>query len=380
MALAAGLLAGCSPRQQPTIAPTSVPTTRPQPTAAPTAAPQPALSAYWPTDGWRASTPEQQGIDSAALVRLLQFAVDESLDLHSLLIIRNGYAVLEAYFHPFQQATKDALACVTRSFISALMGIAIGQGYIEGTDQKMLDFFPDLSLADDDPRKEDITLAHLLTRTSGLQAGNAEEENRVQQILDASLRADPGTSFGFGGDTYLLSAILQASVGTDVLSFAREHLFGPLGISDVSWDSDVNGIYIPTGMQLTPCDMAKLGYLYLNDGDWEGEQVVPAEWVAASLERYSSTGCGLGFGYHWWIYAFGAYAARSYIAQCCVVPDTDLVVALTNGSGISAATAAGLVEYFIVPAAQSSEPLPENPEAVAQLESLIEQVGRPPES
>lgn len=372
MALAAGLAAGCGPLAGCSPAP---------PTPVPTATSPPTPTVYWPADSWRASTPEQQGIDSEKLVKMLQFVVDQGYDLHSLLVIRNGYAVLEAYFPPFEADTKDDLICVSRSFVSALMGIAIEQGFIAGTDQKMMDFFPDMSLTNDDPRKNDITLEHLLTNRSGLWVDRIDdEENQIRQILDSPLGGDPGISFGFGYEPYILSVILQKAVGTDSLSFARKHLFEPLGISDVSWDSDVDGVYIPTGMQMAPRDIAKLGYLYLKNGVWKGEQIVPAEWIAASLQAYGNTGCGLGFGYQWWIYKFGAYAARSFLSQCCVVPDTDLVVVANQEPGVGAAAVEALTQYFVIPAAGSAEPLPENPEAVAQLESLIEQVGRPPES
>ena len=148
MALAAGLAMGCGPLTGCNPA---------SPTPVPTATSLPTPSAYWPADSWRASTPEQQGIDSEKLVKMLQFIIDQRYGLHSLLVIRNGYAVLEAYFPPFKADTKDDLICVSRSFVSALTGIAIEQGRIEGTDQKMLDFFPDISLANDDPRKNGST-------------------------------------------------------------------------------------------------------------------------------------------------------------------------------------------------------------------------------
>ena len=290
-------------------------------------------------------------MDSEKLVKMLQFVVDRRYDLHSLLVIRNGYAVMETYFPPFEPDTKDDLICVSRSFVSALTGIAIEQGYIEGTDQKMLDFFSDMSLANDDPRKNDITLEHLLTNRSGLQVEEIDDEKtQIQQILDSPMGGDPGTGAGFGYEPYILAVILQRAIGTDPLSFAREHLFEPLGISDVSWDTDVNGVYIPTGMQMTPRDIAKLGYLYLKNGVWNGEQIVPAEWIAASLQAYRKTSCGIGFGYQWWLYQSGAYAARSFRSQCCVAPDADLIVVANQEPGIGAAAIEAIVEYFIVPA------------------------------
>jgi CubicO group peptidase (beta-lactamase class C family) len=263
--------------------------------------------------------------------------------------------------------------------------VAVGRSYrhpIAGVDQPLLSFFPERTAANGDPRKEAITLEHLLTSTSGLRSGRPNDAagNQIQQVLDRPMEADPGTTFGYYSSSYLSSAVLQASTGTDALTFAKEHLFEPLGISDVSWESDSDGVCTPIGLQMTSHDLAKFGHLYLNDGVWDGQQIVPAEWVARSTQRYTSTGCNLGFGYQWWIHGFGAYAAQSGRAQSFVVQDLGLLTVSTSQPGGGQAMVAGLVEYFIVPAVKSSEPLPENPAAVAKVESLVEEIERLAES
>lgn len=263
--------------------------------------------------------------------------------------------------------------------------MAAGRSYrhpIAGVDQPLLSFFPERTVANGDPRKEAITLEHLLTSTSGLRSGRPNDAtgNQIQQVLDRPMEADPGTTFGYYSSSYLSSAILQASTGTDALTFAKKHLFEPLGISDVSWESDSDGVCTPIGLQMTSHDLAKFGHLYLNDGVWDGQQIVPAEWVARSTQRYTSTGCNLGFGYQWWIHGFGAYAAQSGRAQSFAVQDLGLLTVSTSQAGGGYALIGGLVEYFIMPAVESSEPLPENPAQVAQLESLVEEIERLAES
>ncbi len=359
MALAASMLVGCRSRLQPSPTPTSEPTVTPQPTP----------SAYWPTDEWRISTPEEQGVDSELLVRMLEFVLEQNQmfpGIQSLLVTRNNYIVLEAHFHPAERNTKWRLGCATRSITSALMGIAIEEGYVSGVDQRLLDLFPEQTPADGDPSKDTITLAHLLTNTSGLGRTRDGSTDWIQRALDARLMGNPGSTFHWARpDPQFLVAILQATTGTDILSFAQEHLFGPLGISDVVWESDSADIPGSTALQLTPRDLAKFGLLYSNSGIWDEQQVVPEKWVTASYERYTKTMCGLGFGYQWWIHSFGAYAAQSPASQCYVMPDLDMVVVSTSEARGGPRQIAALVESFITQAAKSPKPLPENPDMVA---------------
>jgi CubicO group peptidase (beta-lactamase class C family) len=369
----AGVLAGCKPVHQLAATPTNLP--KAPATSMPTATP-PTSMAYWPTDGWRISTPEQQGMDSEVLIRLLEHILDQAYrftDIRDLLLIRNGHVVLEICFNPAERDSKFQIICATRSFISALTGIAIDQGHLTSVDQHLLDLFPDQQPADDDPRKKTITLAHLLTSTSGL-TGSQQEQNWLQTVLDAPLSADPGTTFGFGTDPRLLSMIIEKTSGTDILSFAGNLLLGPLGVSDVVWGSNPDGTPSSTGLELIPRDLAKFGLLYLNKGLWDGNQIVPEEWVDQSTQSYSSTGCNLGFGYQWWHHRFGAFAAQSGRAQCYVVPDSEMIAVITSDPGIGYAQAGSFVEFFFLPAVKSSEPLPENAAAFTQLESLVDQI------
>jgi hypothetical protein len=204
-------------------------------------------------------------------------------------------------------------------------------------------------------------------------------------MLDLPMAEPPGTRFEYcNGGSYLLAAILQETTGETALDYAQQHLFGPLGITQVEWPSSPQGVNIGWGeMQLRSRDMAKFGYLYLNGGFWDGSQVIPAHWVAASVEKHIDVEQGPNYGYQWWIYpSLDAYAARGLGGQFIfVLPDLDMVVVFTSGLGESGLNQPELIlEFFITAAAKSSGPLPENPRAVARLESLSNKAEERPES
>ena len=315
--------------------------------------------------------------------------------IHSVLVVRNGYIVVDAYFYPHAKGIKHDVADVTKSITSALVGIAIDQGAIDGVDQGVLDFFPDA--ADPDPKKEAMTIEHLLTMTSGLLWNRGflpdsdtlnqmvRSDNWVQFVLDRPMSREPGRVFEYSsGVSHLLSAITQKATGMTSLSFAEKHLFGPLGIVDVSWASDRQGVNSGgSGVFMSQHDMAKLGYLYLNQGVWDGKELVPVRWVGASTKRHTAHKSWIPYGYQWWVYPAGPFAAMGQGGQVVfVVPDIDAVVVFTGGSGglwVSQNVTKNLLDDFIIPAAGSTDPLPENLRAAALLESRITEVASGPE-
>jgi CubicO group peptidase (beta-lactamase class C family) len=358
--------AGCTcttpiPESASTLVPTS--TLAVMPDATPALATPVPPTAYWPTEGWRICTPEEQGMDSALLEQMLDAISDRQLNVHGVVVVRNGYIVAETYFPPYDQDTRHEIYSCTKSFISALIGIAIGEGYIEGIDQPVLSLFPDRTFANLDPRKEAMTLEHLLTMTSGLDweegmpiyVEMVRSGDWVRFVLDKPMVAEPGSEFNYcSGCSHLMSAIIQETAGMNTLDFAQSRLFEPLGITNVHWESDPAGI--PNGgwgLHITPRDMAKLGYLCLNDGIWDGRQIVPAEWVRASVQDKIET--EVEYGYQWWVLpALDAYAARGLNGQAIfVIPDLDIVAVFT-GEIIDATSDVllELVEEFVVPAVQ----------------------------
>lgn len=354
------------------------------------AAPAPAQEAetVWPTDGWPVSTPEEQGIDSQRLAEMLALIEEEDIAIDSVLITRHGYLVAEAYFPPFDAVMPHRLYSVTKSVTSTLVGIAIDRGYIAGVDQPVLDFFPDRAFEHLTPEKQAMTLEDLLTMRAGLDWPDpnlsltmqmAAQSDWVQFVLDRPMAAPPGTEFLYNnGVSHTLMTIVQEAAGVDAGDLAAEALLGPLGIEHYRWETDrrqtVNGAW---GLLMLPRDMAKFGYLILHEGQWEDRQIVSAEWVAAATQAHVTFPDGNGYGYQWWIYPDdGYFSAQGLEGQYIfVVPDRAMVVVFTATlSGSAGGIPHELLKYYILPAAESGEPLPPNPDGVAALERQIEAI------
>jgi len=320
-------------------------------------------TSIWPTNGWQSSSPEEQGMDSALLAQVFETIDRRNLEIDSVLIIRNGTIVAEKYYPPYTENTRHVLYSCTKSFISALVGMAIEDGYIEGINKPVLDFFPDSSFANVDERKESMTLEDLLTMRSGLdwQEGMPAYQEMMRSadwvayVLDKPMVAEPGSLFNYcSGCSHVMSAILQETTGISTIEYAQSQLFEPMGITNFYWELDSSGI--PNGgwgLEMTPRDMAKFGYLYLNNGTWDGQQIVPSDWVQYSTQAGLSAGGGVDYAYQWWVYPDSQlYAAQGLNGQYIfVVPELELVIVFTadmaNTSPIHE-----LVEDWIIPAAQ----------------------------
>ncbi len=296
-------------------------------------------SDYWPTDDWQTSPPEDQQMDSQLLTEMLDVVQEQHINLHSLLVIRHGYIVSETYFlnHPADE--QHALFSVTKSFVSTLVGIAIDQGYIDTLDHPVFDFFPDKTFENIDERKKAMTLRDLMT----MQTGLAWEESLlftmersadwVAFVLNLPMTAQPGTQFNYcTGCSHVVSAIIQKATNMSTREFAEKTLFQPLGITNIHWRLDPEKIPVGgTDLQMSARDMAKLGYLFLHNGQWDGQKIVSPEWVQAATIRQVKTDSDLNYGLMWWDYPrLKAYTALGYNGQIVfVIPDLDLIVVTT---------------------------------------------------
>jgi CubicO group peptidase (beta-lactamase class C family) len=335
-------------------------------------------------------------MDSAQFVRLLEFVAQENLLLHSISVIRNGYLVLDAYVAPFAAGARHEVHSVTKSLTSALIGIALAEGALPSVDQPLLEIFAGRAIANRDSRKDTIRLADLLKMASGL---NWPEEglpyssrahitrawldsvDPVQFVLDRPMLTDPGTAFNYNsGGSHLLSAALQQATGQPALEYARSKLLAPMGIHDVVWASDSNGRNLGgTGLWLSPHDLARFGYSFLHNGRWDGQVIVPADWVQASTRSHIDATGSRKYGYQWWIPAFGGYAAEGWGGQYLYVnPEVGLVVVITAGVERQRyATPSQLVEFFILPSIQAAGALPANPAAASALQSAVVALAHP---
>ena len=274
-------------------------------------------------DDWKVSTPAEQGLEPM-LVAEMFYNATELETIYSLLIIKNGYLIAEKYFNEGSVEQKARLQSATKSYTSALVGIALEQGYLSSVDQKMMDFFPEIANQITDPRKKQITIRDLLQMRAGYPW---EETDPVlwegllsghypPLIEEFPLIANPGTEFHYSNLTSnWLGIIVARACGTNLKAYAEEHLFLPIDAEVGDWGQDAEGHYNGCGdLHLSARDMAKFGLLFLNDGEYEGCQIVPADWVHHSLQRYSeninATGgfpanwglslSDIGYGYQWW--------------------------------------------------------------------------------
>ncbi len=274
---------------------------------------------------WPVSDPESQGLDPAVVADAYESAARLS-NLYGLLVVKNGYLVAEGYFRGRDINSAGRVASVTKSYISALAGIALREGVLSSLDQRLTEFFPELDWPSMDSRKADITLRQILQMRSGFpweERANLMDElvstsNWIPFIEDFPLSADPGTQFGYSNlMAHAMAVILARAADTPLLPFARTHLFEPLGARVICWPQDASGYYFGSGdMCITARDMAKFGLLYLNGGARDGVQVVPSDWVDDSLKSYSSGiyGDRLGgyfrqieYGYFWWAATAGSH-------------------------------------------------------------------------
>ena len=298
---------------------------------------------------WQVSTPEEQGLDPFLVAELYSNAAGLER-LYGLLVVKNGHLVAEKYFHEGSVRQRARLQSVTKSVTSALVGIALDRGCLSSVGQRMVDFFPEVAGQITDPRKEQITLRDMLE----MRAGYPSEESHaalwegllsgryVPLIEGFPLVDDPGTEFHYSNLTSnWLGIIVDRACGMHLRSYAEEHLFSPMGVEVGTWGTDWQGHNNGCGdLHLTARDAAKFGLLYLNDGKFKGNQIIPADWVHASLQTYAEDAWDnigrfrdIGYGYHWWSARAGEHRvnfAWGHGGQLIVlVDDLDLVVVTT---------------------------------------------------
>ncbi len=312
-------------------------------------------------DGLEVSSLSAQGIDSSRIIALNNLILAESFTkIHSLLILKNGKLVFEEYYNGYDHNKRHDLRSVTKSVVSALIGIAIDQNLIKSVDEEMFSFFPEYSDSQNNINPQ-VKLFHLLTMTAGFKwdetsstynSGQNTERQRYESqdwlkfILEREMIGPPGYAadkVGFnycGGCPVLLSAIIGKITEKPAIFFAREFLFKPLGIKNYDWALGSRGITDgASGLRLRPRDMAKLGLLYLYRGKWNGKQIISEQWIDDSSEEHVY-GEEWGYGYLWWFrkikikerkinYYYGSGNGGQKIMVC---PELELVIVLTGGN------------------------------------------------
>jgi len=320
-------------------------------------------------DGWKVASLSAVEMNEIPITQLMNELLNNIEDqIHSILIIKNSKLVFEEYFPgyafyhgpltEFKRETKHNLASVTKSYTSALIGLAIDKGFIEDVDQKVFSFFTEYADLSNE-EKDKITLEHLLTMSSGLEwdesthpyshPGNDiyqlfHHSDPIRYVLDKPIETVSGTQFLYSsGSTNVLGEIIRKGTGLRADDFAVEYLFSPLGITDYEWKELPNDVLFASGdLKLRPRDMAKLGDLYLHKGIWKSQQIISASWVDVSTRSYinaTPNGVNWDYGYQWWLYNYEvdsgvieSFSARGWGGQSIIVfPDLDMVVVTTAG-------------------------------------------------
>ena len=332
---------------------------------------------------------------SEILRAMSEYVRAEGYDVRGMMILRHGTNVFEWYASGVTRAHNHNIYSVTKSVTATLAGIAVDQGLLSAS-STLKEVFPDSPSLATDSRKAKMTLADLLTMRSGLpqargnQPGPLKElfdqvheaPNRTRLILGMDLVRKPGKVFAYGNsEPQLVLAIVQQATGTNAVAFATEHLFEPLGFENAQWNfPDKTGLVTGGyGLRLRVMDMAKLGQLYLQGGQWNDQPVLSSEWITAASRDQTGT----GYGYYWWTSVpaaghrtYAALGVRGQVIQ--VIPDLDLVFVMTSNLRAEhiAPLRKKLVEEFLIPAVASDTSLPEDTPAIEQLREELERAKR----
>lgn len=295
------------------------------------------------TDSWKISTPEAENMNRQRLEQAYRLLYDDKrfTMARSLLVLRHGKLVAEAY--PEDKTDIDRLANIqsmTKSFTSILTGIALEKGLLDSLNQPLYSIYPEHF--EGQPEKAGITLRHALTMTTGIDFDNSSNTqdlyetkgSSVELVLGLPQKYEPGLVFNYhDGAPQLVSAAVQKRYGKPFSEFARQNLFEPLGIHDFLWERAHDGnTFGAFSLYLKPRDAARFGQLLLQNGKWDGKQLVDSSWIAEATSVQVNSGVlGTPYGYYFWIYpAYGAFGADGHGGQrILVVPQKQLVIAYT---------------------------------------------------
>lgn len=325
------------------------------------------------------STPEAQSVASAAIRDFVETADRKVNSMHSFMLVRHGHVVAEAWWEPESPEKQHVLWSLSKSFTSTAVGLAVAEGKLS-IDDPVLKFFPDDAPPEPSANLKQMRVRDLLTMNTGHQdeLNWREEAHWVKAFLAHPVPHKPGTHFRYNTPaTYMLSAIVQKVTGQTLLEYLTPRLFEPLGIEKPRWDKSPQGISIGGyGLFIRTEDIAKFGQLYLQNGMWNGKQLLPAKWVEQATSKQVSNGSDpsrdwdQGYGFQFWRCRHGAYRGDGKDGQFCIVlPEQDAVVAITANTRDMQAEL-NIVWDKLLPAF-GDKPKVENPEEQAKLEATI---------
>lgn len=392
------LAAGCGGIAQPATARVTPSGQPPTATWLPTRTPIPTIAPYdkVPTDlgdGWKTGSLADAGIDPVKMSSMLQFiyrgesgndvpilpnGYRKIQNIHGMLIVRDGRLVFEKYYGHYYWSIAHNLASVTKSITSLLVGIAIEQGYIGSVQDKVLSYFPEYFPLEEQENKESITIEDLLTMRSGFDCDDWDPDSRsyylksqprrsdeIEFILNVPMRDIPGSRYSYcTWGTEVLNALLIKATGTELRAFADQYLFQPLDIKSAVWQKSTDKWKNIDGIaSMSMRDMARIGQLVLQNGSWNGVQIVPEDWLRISMQEHVSLPFnqtwGNSYGYLWWLSDANiagrpvhSVSASGYGGQVITIfPDLDMVIVITGGNYENdEGQPFKIMEQFILPA------------------------------
>lgn len=268
---------------------------------------------------------------------------ERDLEVHSLVVLRDGETIARHWWEPYRASSIQLVYSLSKSFTSTAIGLLVAEGKVALTD-RVADFFPEAVPESANDHLRSLTLWHLLTMSVGRTTDSfgdmiSRDQPWIKSFFQGDFQFPPGSRFLYDtGATYMAARILYRITGQTLTEYLEPRLFRPLGIDETEWLTDPEGVDIGgSGLHITTEAIAKLGQLYLQKGRWDGQQVVPAEWVAAATARQvdnSEFGAGdwaEGYGFQFWRCRHGFYRGDGAFGQLCLVMEAhDMVVALTS--------------------------------------------------
>ncbi|KPV49610.1 hypothetical protein SE17_31645, partial [Kouleothrix aurantiaca] len=322
------------------------------------------------------ATPESQGVDTAAIARWVRAADAQIHSHHSFLLLRHGHVIAEGSWQPYRADAPHVLFSLSKSFTSSAVGMAVAEGLLS-VDDPVTRFFPELLPAEVSANLAAMRVHHLLSMTTGhgfdttWEMVQAPDGDWARKFLSFPVAREPGSFFLYNtGATYMLSAIVQRVTGQRLIDYLRPRLFAPLGIEGMRWMEDPRGVNTGGwGLSARAEDIACFGQLYLQRGEWRGRQLIDAGWVEEATRKQTYSGeegnagasdWGQGYGYQFWRCYHNAYRGDGAFGQYCVViPEHDVVIAITSGLGDMQEPLTLIWEHLLP--AFGPAPLPENP-------------------
>jgi CubicO group peptidase (beta-lactamase class C family) len=325
------------------------------------------------------SSPEAQGVSSTEVRAFVEVA-DKAIDtMHSFMLVRHGYVIAEGWWKPESAEKPHVLYSLSKSFTSTAVGLAVAEGKLS-IDDPVLKFFPEDAPAQPSDKLKAMRVRDLLTMSTGHQTEPklTPDEPWVKSFLAHPVEHKPGAHFLYNSaGTYMCSAIVQKLTGQTVLDYLRPRLFEPLGIESAEWSTSPQGISAGGwGLFIHTEDIAKFGQLFLQKGQWNGKQLIPASWVEQATSKQVSNGSDptkdwdQGYGFQFWRCRHGAYRGDGAFGQfCLVLPEQDAVIAITADAKDMQAEL-NIVWDKLLPAFQKSA-LPENADDQAKLKQTL---------